>query len=173
MTAGKGSMTTTPTTAPPVGTIRPSGRRARRSLRPTVGAAAALVVALLLSGCWSANQTKELDLVNASRKAAGRTAVGGEAAAMKKAQAWSQHMADTGVVEHTGGGSRLDTSGLPRWCKVAENVGKASSTQALHDAWMRSAVHKANILGPYDKVGVGIVRKGNVVYGTLIFFASC
>lgn len=159
--------TTTPATAPRHGST-PAGRHG-----PLAVGALALVAALLLSSCWSANQTKELDLVNASRKGAGRTAVAGEAAAMRKAQAWSQHMADTGVVEHTGGGGRVDGSGLPRWCALAENVGRAASTQALHDNWMRSAVHKANILGSYDKVGVGIVRKGDVVYGTLIFFRSC
>lgn len=151
----------------------PGRAAAPRRQRRLAAGALAVVAVLVLSSCWSANQTKELDLVNAARKGARKTAVAGEAAAMRKAQAWAQHMSTTGVVEHTGGGSRLDTSGLPTWCAVAENVGRASSIQALHDTWMRSAVHKGNILGPYDKVGIGIVRNGDWVYGTLIFFRSC
>jgi len=82
-------------------------------------------------------------------------------------------MARTGVVEHTGGGSRVNTSGLPKWCSVGENVGMASSIETLHAAWMRSANHKANILGNFNRVGTGVVRKGNQVYGIQIFYRAC
>jgi uncharacterized protein YkwD len=149
-----------------------AARRPRRA-RLAGGAAAALSAIVVLSGCLSANQTKMVDLINASRRNAGKPAVSANEQAAQKAQNWAAHMASTGVVEHTGGGSRVNTSGLPKWCSVGENVGKGTSIDNLHAAWMRSSAHKANILGNFDRVGTGVVRKGDVVYGVQIFYRSC
>ena len=55
-----------------------------------------------------------------------------------------------------------------RW---GENVGMASSVRGLHRAFMASDEHRANILGAgYRKVGIGLVRSGGYVWGTLIFY---
>jgi uncharacterized protein YkwD len=150
-----------------------SARPRRRAPRATVAIATALVGALILSGCWSANQGKLMGLINDYRKANGKPALTGEQKAMSKAQAWAQHMANTGVVEHTGGGSALDTSGLPRFCALAENVAGGTSTQADFDAWTRSTVHRTNMLGNYNRVGTGVVRKGDKVYAVAIFYRTC
>jgi uncharacterized protein YkwD len=144
-----------------------------RRARLATGAAAALGAIILLSGCLSANQTKMVDLINASRRSARKPAVTANEQAATKAQKWAAHMASTGKVEHTGGGSRVDTSGLPKWCAVGENVGMGTSIDNLHASWMRSSAHKANILGNYNRVGTGVVRKGNVVYGVQIFYRAC
>lgn len=126
-----------------------------------------------LTGCLNANQTRMIDHINTSRRDAGRATVSANQDAADKAQSWAAHMARTGVVEHTGGGGRVNTSGLPKWCSVGENVGRASSIEALHAAWMRSSSHKANILGNYNRVGTGVVRTGNQVYGIQIFYRAC
>ncbi|HRW37883.1 MAG: CAP domain-containing protein [Acidimicrobiales bacterium] len=144
------------------------------SLRRALAAAAAILVCTtLLTGCFSANQQKMVDQINASRSHAGLGVVVGNAQAMDKAQRWAAHMAATGVIEHTGGGSRLSTDGLPRWCAVGENVGSATSTATLHDRFLASPAHRANILGPYDHVGTGVVRQGDLVYGVQIFYRAC
>jgi uncharacterized protein YkwD len=153
--------------------MTPTTATRRRGTRFGVAAAAALGAIVLLSGCLSANQTKMVDLINASRRSAGKPAVTANEQAATKAQNWAAHMASTGVVEHTGGGSRVNTSGLPKWCAVGENVGKGTSIDNLHAAWMRSSPHKANILGNYNRVGTGVVRKGDVVYGVQIFYRAC
>ncbi|WP_421120549.1 CAP domain-containing protein [Aquihabitans daechungensis] len=150
-------------------TVPAARRRPRRALTVTL----VLAVVVLLAGCLSANQTKMVDLVNASRRNAGRPAVSANQAASDKAQAWAARMARTGVVEHTGGGSRVNTSGLPKWCSVGENVGKAPTIDALHAAWMRSSTHRGNILGNFNRIGTGVVRKGDVVYGIQIFYRAC
>lgn len=155
-------MEPTPTTASP---------RRRRSRLATLGLV--LVGTLVLAGCWSENQGKALDFVNASRQADRKAAVEGNVQVMNKAQAWSDHMARTGRVEHTGGGSKLDTSGIPRWCAVGENVGVGSSTKAVHDAFMRSASHRPNILGNHTHAGTGVTRVGDRVYVTQIFYRAC
>lgn len=146
------------------------GRRTRR------GAAvlAAVGAIIILSGCLSANQTKMVDLVNSSRGSVRASALRADEATSTKAQAWAAHMARTGVVEHTGGGSRIDTSGIPKWCSVGENVGMAPSIADLHAAWMRSSAHKSNILNTrFDRIGTGVVRKGSAVYGIQIFYRAC
>ena len=152
---------------------RPATAPARRWPRRTVTAAAALGAIVVLAGCLSANQVKMVDLVNASRRSARLGTVTANDPTSAKAQAWAEHMSRTGVVEHTGGGSRIDTSGIPKWCAVSENVGMAPSIDSLHAAWMRSAPHKANILGNVNRIGTGVVRKGNVVYGVQIFYRAC
>lgn len=143
----------------------------RRSL--AIAVALAALSALVLAGCWSENQGKALDLVNSSRSANQRASLAGNVAVMDKAQAWSDRMAQTGRVEHTGGGSRLDTSGIPKWCAVAENVGVGPSTEAVHHAFMNSSVHRSNLLGNFTHVGTGVTRSGDRVYVTQIFFRSC
>ena len=145
----------------------------RRRLRAAAMTLATAVAVLLLGGCTSSNQAKMVDLVNRSRSARHLAPVHANDQAMRKAQAWAAHMARTGVVEHTGGGSRMDTSGLPRWCAVGENVGEATSIQHVHDLWMASAPHQANILGRFDRIGTGVVRKGDQVFAIQIFYRSC
>ena len=148
----------------------PRGRRPRLALT-TFATLGAIVV---LSGCLSANQTKMIDLVNSSRGSARVATVSGNEQTAGKAQAWAARMARTGVVEHTGGGSRIDTSGIPKWCSVGENVGMAPSIADLHAAWMRSSAHKSNILSTkFNRVGTGVVRKGSYVYGIQIFYRAC
>ena len=64
-------------------------------------------------------------------------------------------------------------SGLTRWCGVAENVGYGSSTDTVHASFLRSPGHRANIMGRYDRAGVGVRRVGKVVWVTQIFIRSC
>ncbi len=151
----------------------PATPTVRRWPRRAVTALATLSAIVVLSGCLSANQTKMVDLVNASRRSAGRPAMTANDAASSKAQTWAARMARTGRVEHTGGGSRVDTSGLPKWCSVGENVAKATSIQHAHDLWMRSSTHKANILGNFNRIGTGVVRDGQYVYAVQIFYRAC
>lgn len=158
--------TTTPVTSD---TTTPRGRWTRRA----VTAIATLGAIVVLSGCLTANQQRMVDHINTSRRDVRKTAVSANQAATDKAQAWAAHMARTGKAEHTGGGSRVDTSGLPKWCSVGENVGTAPDIEALHAAWMRSSSHKSNILGNFNRVGTGVVRKGNQVYGIQIFYRAC
>lgn len=157
----------------PNGTNPATARRGRHARRATM-VIASLGALILLTGCLSANQTKMIDLVNSSRSSARVSAVSGNDQTANKAQAWAAHMARTGVVEHTGGGSRIDTSGIPKWCSVGENVGMATSIADLHAAWMRSTAHKSNILSTtFNRIGTGVVRKGDYVYGVQIFYRAC
>ena len=142
-------------------------------MRITKTIAAVALATIALAGCLSADQTTVTDQVNASRKDVRLAALNADSAAMSKAQAWSEHMASTGVLEHSGGGSKVSTTGLTKWCAVGENVGYGPSLDRIHAAFMASAPHKANILGRYDRVGVGVAKKGSTYWVTHVFIRSC
>jgi uncharacterized protein YkwD len=76
------------------------------------------------------------------------------------AQLWSGGMAlfDT-LVEDRQYATTIATSD-PAWRAAAENVGEGSSTQAIEAAFMASPPHRANILGDYTHVGVGVFVDG-------------
>ncbi|HRW37882.1 MAG: CAP domain-containing protein [Acidimicrobiales bacterium] len=135
--------------------------------------AAVAIATVALAGCLSADQTTVMDQVNAARKSARLAALNTDNAAMQKAQAWSEHMVATGVLEHSGGGTKVSTTGLTNWCAVGENVGYGPSLDRIQSAFMASTHHKANILGSYDRIGTGVAKKGDVYWVTQVFIRSC
>ncbi len=50
------------------------------------------------------------------------------------------------------------------WSRIGENVGCGSSVTSVHRALMRSKSHRANILGDFNQVGIGVSvdRRGSV-----------
>jgi len=144
-------------------------RRAKRSTRRIVAATVAFAFALVaLAGCWSSSQQKVADLVNWSRHTNGLAALRADQLAMDRAQEWSNHMASTGQLAHRG-----TWSGLGSWCAAGENVGYGQDAATVHNALMRSAPHRANILGRYDRIGTGYAKRNGLVWVTQIFLRSC
>ena len=48
---------------------------------------------------------------------------------------------------------------------IAENVAEAWSAPEIHDAWMHSPDHRANLLDPrVNSVGISVMRRGNELY---------
>jgi uncharacterized protein YkwD len=153
--------------------VRASGSRHSHSRRILVTFAVAVVGALVLAGCYSTGQQQDVDLVNAYRRANNAPAVTPDSAAMAKAQAWSEHMAARNVMEHTGGGSKLNTSGVYGWCSYWENVGYGSSVAAVHAAFRNSPTHRRNMLTPAHRIGTGVYQKGSRVWVTEIYLRNC
>ena len=148
---------------------------ARRSARPLAKIAATVAVAVVaLSGCLSSSQNQDVTYINNTRAANGKGALSVDIAAANKAQAWSERMARTGVLEHTGGGSKLDTTGVSGWCGYGENVGKGPTLSGIHHSFMQSGPHKANILGSWHRVGTGVFRDSSgIVWVTEIYLRNC
>src|SRR5690606_37465102 len=49
----------------------------------------------------------------------------------------------------------------PVWLSLAENVGRGWDVDGLHNAFMKSAAHRANILdATWDYIGIGVVVDG-------------
>ncbi len=56
------------------------------------------------------------------------------------------------------------------WYRLGENVGVGPTVPSLHDAFMASPAHRANVLGDYNYVGIGVVVDSpNTMWVTVVF----
>ena len=53
--------------------------------------------------------------------------------------------------------------------RAAENVGVARSMKRVHNMMMSSSGHRANVLGKFRRIGVGVVKRGGRFWVTQIF----
>jgi uncharacterized protein YkwD len=80
------------------------------------------------------------------------------------AHSHSKQMANSGTLFHTclcGIGGR----------RLGENVGYGANRVAVQGQLMASPPHRANILGKFRRVGVGVVRQGGLAWVTQIFYS--
>lgn len=135
-------------------------------------ARAIIVVSLLVAfgltsvGVSSASAT-EADtiaaLVNQARASAGLPALQHNPAIDSVAQQWAQQMAAANSMTH----NPAYTSQIPAgWTRAGENVAMGQPTPAaMHDAWMNSAGHRANILGDYTDIGIAFISVNGTTWG--------
>jgi uncharacterized protein YkwD len=100
--------------------------------------------------------------INALRAAHGMRPVETNAALTNAARVWAYAMANDGYISH-----RRDLSvGAPSdWEFLGENVGVGGDVHSLHDAFVASPTHLANLLNPrFDSVGIGVVQVGSVLW---------
>jgi uncharacterized protein YkwD len=59
---------------------------------------------------------------------------------------------------------------ITRWQILGENVGVGATVQSLHDAFMGSPAHRANVVyRSFNFVGVGVSRRDDRIWVTVIF----
>lgn len=109
--------------------------------------------------------------INQSRSAAGLAPLSVHGDLVAGARAHTAEMIPTGTIFHsTSGQLAAVTTG---WSVLGENVGKGPDVSVLHRAFMDSPSHKANILGDYDRVGVGVALDAESrMYVTVLFMKS-
>lgn len=103
-----------------------------------------------------------VSLTNGSRTASGLPALRSVVDLTNVARGWANWMADHGSLQHN-----PNLAGqVQGWYVLAENVGYSGrDATTLHNAFMNSAGHRANILdGRVSQVGIGAARDGS---GTL------
>lgn len=134
--------------------------------------ALAIAAPLLVLGLAACDPTPQQDSVrshiNESRRAHGVHALGDDLVVRLKAQAWADRLADAGSLSHSTLSSGLD--GVA-WVAVAENVGAGSSVGQVHQSYMSSSRHRANILDRrWDRVGAGhAVGRDGLTYTVQVF----
>ena len=106
-----------------------------------------------------------LSKINASRSAAGLPSVSMHSDLVPAARNHSAEMMAAGQIYHTSNLAGVASG----WEALAENVGAGPSVDSLHSAFMNSSGHRANILGDYNYVGVGVASDGDVLWVTVIF----
>jgi hypothetical protein len=117
------------------------------------------------------DEAEFVSLINQSRAAAGLGALTSHADLVDDARVHTADMIASGQVFHSTA-AQLG-SYASGWSLLGENVGMGPNPALLHQAFMNSASHRANILGDYDLIGVGADRAADgVMFVTLVFMKS-
>lgn len=114
------------------------------------------------------------EAINASRAAEGLDPLVVNAELSDIARAWSLEMDATGQLGHN---PHYSAQYSGDWSRMGENVGYTTWRGAdplaivpgLHQAFMDSPAHRANILGGYNQVGIGAVMTGDTLWVTVNF----
>ncbi|MGC9379911.1 CAP domain-containing protein [Streptomyces sp. MH13] len=114
------------------------------------------------SGGVGGSEARVLALVNEERAAAGCSPVTANSRLTRAADDYSDVMASSGVMSHTGPdgstmASRVEAAGY-QWSTLGENIARGQADAAsVMDSWMNSPGHRANILNcSFKELGVGV-----------------
>lgn len=143
---------------------------ARRTLF-TLSLVVASIVALAAPAAASEVESCFTSSLNAARASAGRAALATRSDLVSIARRHSAQMAASGTIYHN---SNLQNEAPSDWVSLGENVGTGATCPDIHQAFMNSAPHRANILDPdYNLVGVGVAIADNgAIYVTEVFEQS-
>ena len=62
---------------------------------------------------------------------------------------------------------------ITNWVLLGENVGYGGDVASLHQAFMNSPAHRANVLNSsFEHMGIGVVNRGGLMYVTMIYEAK-
>ena len=115
-----------------------------------------------------------VDAINASRAGHGLDPLHPNEELRDVARTWSVAMDAADILSHNPGYAEEYTGD---WERMGENVGVATVpgapsarvVEVLHEAFMDSPGHRANILGDYNQVGVGVLVDGDTTWVTVNF----
>ena len=132
----------------------------------------ALVVATVLAAgmspavAASSDEMRLLALTNQLRAANGLPALTINEQVTSAAQRWASTLADRGVISHNASLPGQVTG----WKDLGENVGVGGTVDAVHDGFVASPTHRANIMDPaFTEVGFGIVRPDARIFVVVVF----
>lgn len=159
----------------------------RRIPRPIGLLASAVVAAALLtpiavspahaapsvSSCTSSTleqvQARILSETNTARSKAGLGALKAQGSMHGVAVAWSAKQAAAGTMSHNPAYSTQIPSG---WSRAGENVASGYAAARVTTAWLNSPGHRANILGQFTHIGIGVAcSSSGTAFYTQVFAA--
>lgn len=130
-------------------------------------AAAFIALAAPSASALSSSESCFVNSLNAERSAAGRPKLVVKSDLVANARNHSEDMAADGTIYHN---SKLGDQISGNWWALGENVGMGPSCSSIHNAFMDSPGHKANILDKdYNQIGVGVVVSDGTIYVTEVF----
>lgn len=156
------------TTAPARATTeqRPRPRRHRRLVRALALSLGLLAVAGGLTACNTPQQEEVGALINQTRRQHGRRQLGMNLELTIKAQGWADYLASNCTLRHSNLASGIGYN----WRALGENVGYGPSIGAVHNAYMNSSGHRANILDTrWNYMGTGVAYGCNRVFTVQVF----
>jgi uncharacterized protein YkwD len=134
----------------------------------------AVVVAVLMTGFiglapaahadTASAESQFVTLINQLRQSKGLRPLGVDSRLVGVARNWSAHMASTNTLSHN---PSFPNQAPSDWVKLGENVGYGPDVSTIHNAFVKSAAHYANLVDPnFNAVGVGIVVSGSTMWVT-------
>jgi hypothetical protein len=144
------------------------GRLTASTLAATLVAALLTAAGIALAPAAHAGGGAFVSMINSARASRGLPALASSGELASVAASWSRHMASTGTLAHNPG----LTAQVSGYRYVGENVGYGPDEATIHQAFMNSAAHRANILDrDYTQVGVAVVAAGGRLWVTEVFRA--
>ncbi len=155
-----------------------------RPIRRALMAVATLIGALtIFAGAQPASaavdvssaEARMVDIINAERSGRGLSTMYADATMGRFSREWSAIMAANGGLSHRPDLGALANAVAAGWSSVAENVGydpnsvELAAMDTLHRSFMNSAGHRANLLGDFNRVSVGVFHLGGTTYVTVNF----
>jgi putative cell wall-binding protein len=107
--------------------------------------------------------------INQARRDAGLAPLGVLAPLQDLARAQSARMAAQNRLHHNPNLAADLTAAVPDWQRGGENVGVGYDVAGLHAAFMASPGHRANVLGDWRYMAVGVVHAGGKTWVTELF----
>jgi uncharacterized protein YkwD len=134
----------------------------------------ALILALLASLCQaqtyaSSSERKLFDAANRERNALGLATLQWNESLAAAARRHAREMAARGTISHQFPDepslpSRVTKAGV-HFSALAENVAMAADAARVHDLWMHSPPHRANLLDKdMDSIGIGAVERNGELF---------
>lgn len=126
------------------------------------------------SACWSprTHERRLASMTNRTRANHERRHLKFDDDLSKAARVQSSRMARRGQLFHNDYESMNDLIG-GTWALVGENVGNGSVLREIQGAFMHSPDHRKNVLyKTWRKVGVGVVRKDDRFWVTVLFAST-
>lgn len=120
--------------------------------------------------CWNfkTSEKRFKRLANNARSTLGLGKLKLDPELSRVAKKQAKNMADAGEIFHSPS-NRLRNR-ITNWSTIGENVGVGSTVVSLHNAFMNSPGHKANIVNPgYKNVGIFVVKRDGRMYVAVIF----
>ncbi|MDX6234367.1 MAG: hypothetical protein QOH68_3472 [Nocardioidaceae bacterium] len=151
-----------------------AGRLSTVALVVLVAAAASFASASPAAADTPSDEARLYQLTNQSRADNGLAALAYDPLASNVARRWSEHMAASNDLQHNPNlVAEVDAQVTNQWSRLGENVGYTGTVDGAEVAYMNSAPHRHNILGDFNRVGVGIARAGDGrVWSTVVFLLA-
>ena len=119
------------------------------------------------SGGWSFNSAEKcfMKKINRRRQRNGKGSLNIDRQLGYVARRHARTMARSGSMFHDADiGSKVT-----RWRTIAQNTGKGGNCRKMFKMFWRSSAHRANMMGPYRFIGVGVEKRGGNYYVQQVF----
>jgi len=138
-------------------------RRTAALITTIVLATAALATPVLAS---PGEEASFVGLINQERAGRGLNSLEVYWDLVDDARVHSSVMNDADEIFHSSNLANVTTG----WAALGENVGVGPSVDVLHTAFMNSAGHRDNVLGDWDRIGVGVTHSDQgYMFVTVVF----